>query len=36
VPHGDKTVPHSVETTVKPEGPKPPDPPKTGSAALPF
>jgi hypothetical protein len=35
VPHGDKTVPHSVET-VKPEGPKPPDPPKTGSAALPF
>src|SRR3569623_641127 len=25
VPHGDKTVPHTVDKTVKPEGPKPPD-----------
>jgi serine/threonine-protein kinase len=33
--HSDKTVPHAVET-VRPEGPKPSDPPKTGSAALPF
>jgi hypothetical protein len=35
VPH-DKAVPHTVETTPKPEGPKPPDPAKSGSAALPF
>jgi hypothetical protein len=33
---GDKTVPHVVETPVKTENPKPPDPPKAGSAALPF
>ena len=32
----DKPVPHVVETPVKTENPKPPDPPKSGSAALPF
>ena len=36
VPHGDKTVPHTVDKTVKPEGPKPPDPGTSNGSALPF
>src|SRR3569833_2951231 len=36
VPHGDKTVPHTVDKDVKPEGPKPPDPGTSNGSALPF